>query len=228
MEIHRRALMLLGSLCRDKESLEGQLLERQSLRSTGSSWFSQIRKLLAKYNLPSPNDLLLHKTPSKYLWKRMVNRKVKRYWREAIVNLASLTSTTRHLCTNKYYRGIRHPIVTSVTSCPKDAKRVQTKLMLATGTYNLQCNRATFNQHEVNPTCLLCNSADETPAHFVLQCPKLEETRKPVLSELYQCVDTLCGPGFADKLDSATLLQLILDCNVLICSDKLPPWSTKM
>ena len=61
-----------------------------------------------------------------------------------------------------------------------DVPRTHTKLKLVAGVYILQVNRACFNQNGVDTTCQLCHQALETLAHFLLECPVLESTRRPV------------------------------------------------
>ena len=51
------------------------------------------------------------------------------------------------------------------------------KLKFATGTYILQTNKASLNQNMVDPTCLLCKSAEAITQHFLLECPELAVTR---------------------------------------------------
>jgi hypothetical protein len=55
----------------------------------------------------------------------------------------------------------------------RDVNRIPTKLKLLTGTYILQNNRAKYKNYTIDPTCLLCDSEAETPAHFILNCPAM-------------------------------------------------------
>ena len=48
----------------------------------------------------------------------------------------------------------------------------------------LQTNKATYNQDDCDATCILCGDDGETLSHFLLQCPALEETRRPILREV--------------------------------------------
>ena len=48
-----------------------------------------------------------------------------------------------------------HPVLKTVRPNPIDVEQAAIKAKILTGTYTLQSNRAKFNQHEVDPTCLL-------------------------------------------------------------------------
>ena len=65
-------------------------------------------------------------------------------------------------------------------------KRATTKVKLLTGTYILLGNRSVYNQHSVNATCPLCNSADETRHHFLIECSALSDLRRPYMERLLQ------------------------------------------
>ena len=70
----------------------------------------------------------------------------------------------------------------------RDVNRIPTKLKLLTGTYILQNNRAKYKNYTIDPTCLLCDSEAETPAHFILNCPALSSIRNPITAELQYTV----------------------------------------
>ena len=76
----------------------------------------------------------------------------------------------------------------------------------------LQTNRASFNQNMVDPTCLLCKSAEETTQHFLLECPELAATRNPIIDSLLEACSGVCNPAY----DNVTLLKLVIDCSALL------------
>ena len=47
------------------------------------------------------------------------------------------------------------------------------KVRLMSNTYMLQAARDKFNQHEVDPFCLLCRKEPENTEHFLLRCESL-------------------------------------------------------
>ena len=62
------------------------------------------------------------------------------------------------------------------STLPPDVREVEkaaVKARIITSTYVLQSNRAKYNQHSVNPTCILCESAPEDVMHFIIKCPAL-------------------------------------------------------
>lgn len=75
---------------------------------------------------------------------------------------------------------------------------------ISTGTYILQSTRARFNQFQVSMTCPLCSAADESLHHFLLQCEKLEPTRKPF-------VDSICSIWNNDMRISGPVVALTVD-----------------
>ena len=79
--IHKRALVLFGSLRRlGEESVEKRLARRQlAVKSFESnSWFVAIRKLFLKYDLPDCWDLVENPS-SKTQWKSLVHKHVNDY-----------------------------------------------------------------------------------------------------------------------------------------------------
>ena len=87
--------------------------------------------------------------------------------------------------------------------------------MIATGTYVLQTNRASYSQNACDATCLLCGDDDETLNHFLLECSALEETRRPILQEVLEARDDVQRPN-GTKMG---LIQLIVDCTGLAHCD---------
>jgi hypothetical protein len=72
-QIHYRALTFFGNIIRNEHTLEYKLAYRQLLMGNKKnlSWFGQIRKILAQYDLPTPAILLLD-PPGKKEWARTV------------------------------------------------------------------------------------------------------------------------------------------------------------
>ena len=93
-----------------------------------------------------------------------------------------------------------------IVGCVSVVPRIHTKLKLVTGVYVLQVNRAHFNQNIIDSRCQLCFHANETVAHFLLDCPMLDPVRRPALDAITRIVRELHCP-----MDYNNLLQLILD-----------------
>ncbi|MEW8548618.1 MAG: reverse transcriptase family protein, partial [Candidatus Thiodiazotropha sp.] len=183
--IEQRILGFFGSICRlPCTSVEKQLAERQLTAKplNSNSWFIAVKKLLIKYNLPDPFELL-ENPPSKYTWKRRVRDAINGYWIPAIQAQAALYPSLRWLNVRSYEPGSLHPLV-RLTGDLREVPRLAVKLKLVTGTYILQTTRAAFNQNPIKPTCLVCNISDETPQHFLLNCSSMSHIREPILNQI--------------------------------------------
>ena len=87
------------------------------------------------------------------------------------------------------------------------------------GAYTLQSTSSSCNQSTVNPTCQLCNVAEETLEHFILHCAALDLVRTPVISD----IDTVLSKTHSVKyheLSEDNQIQIILDCTTLLKNHK--------
>ena len=73
---------------------------------------------------------------------------------------------------------------------PIDVEKAAIKARILTGTYTLQSNRAKFNQHDVDPTCLLCKECPENRQHFILTCKLTEPARQKFLTKIIDTVQS--------------------------------------
>jgi hypothetical protein len=73
-------LGFFGQITRDKESIENQIAYRQiAIYDLNSkSWFSKLKSILAKYNLPDALQLLVHPMKKEHV-KKMVDSKVNEF-----------------------------------------------------------------------------------------------------------------------------------------------------
>ena len=94
--------------------------------------------------------------------------------------------------------------------CTMEITHIAVKLKILTGTYILQSNRAAFNKHQVDPTCVLCGQSSETLDHFILRCVELEDVRTSVLLDLSAYFYDICGIHF-NTLSVDKQLQIIID-----------------
>ena len=210
--IHIKALTFFGNICRlPADSIERKLAERQlSIKCENSnSWFIAVKQLLVRYNLPCAFNILSD-TPKKDPWNRLVSTHVNKYWAERIVASAELYSTLQHFSVLDYRPGCLHPTVLTNIPCTMEITRIAVKLKILTGTYILQSNRAAFNKHQVDPTCVLCGQSSETLDHFILRCVELEDVRTSVLLDLSTYFYDICGIHF-NTLSVDEQLQIIID-----------------
>ena len=85
-------------------------------------------------------------------------------------------------------------------------------LNIVTGTYILQSNKASFNQHEVDPTCLLCKTGAETLSNFLLHCAILVSIREHILKG----IKYILRYSDIDFNNSEILLQQLTDCSAIL------------
>ena len=85
---------------------------------------------------------------------------------------------------NEYNPGKLHTLLQIEPRSVRDVNRITAKQKMLCGAYTLQSTRSSCNQCTVNPTCQLCNVAEETLEHFILHCAALDLVRTPVISDI--------------------------------------------
>jgi hypothetical protein len=92
--VHKKMLGFFGQITRDKESIENQIAYRQiAIYDLNSkSWFSKLKSMLAKYNLPDALQLLVHPRKKEHV-KKMVDNKVNEFWFKRMVEDKSSKSS---------------------------------------------------------------------------------------------------------------------------------------
>ena len=118
-----------------------------------------------------------------------------------------MISSLRYLNADSYKPGNCHPVIQKAIGV-KDVPRIHNKTKVLTSTCILQVNRASFNQNQISPVCLLCKEDDETTEHFLLQCSSLDSTRQPIIDDI---LHTCENHDINVSRDSDNLIQLILD-----------------
>lgn len=82
-------------------------------------------------------------------------------------------------------------------------------------------NRANFKGIEIDSTCLLCGVSCETVEHLILNCPLLEEVRKPVLEKVFAELSEIQETYWC-KYTTQQKRHLIIEGIVLLSIDKVP------
>ena len=144
-----------------------------------------------------------------------MTKQVNEHWVSLIKQTAELYTSLKYLCADEYWPGRRHQLKQQVNG-PRDVLRVSIRSKLATGTYILQSNRASFNQALVDPTCMLCRQDSETVEHFLMDCSALEHVRHPILEDLKRLGTELLPSCQVND----NLVQLILDPSRLLPAKK--------
>ena len=75
----------------------------------------------------------------------------------------------------------------------------------------LQTNRAAYNQNNCDSSCQLCGEEDETLSNFLLEYSALEETRHPIMQDVYKAIDDIQHRMVTTRLELG-LLDPIVDC----------------
>ena len=124
------------------------------------------------------------------------------------IERSPLFSSLKYL-KGSYKIGQCHPLATTISANMRDIIRIPIRLKIATGTYILQANRASFNRSQLIPICLLCGNGAETLDHFLLTCDRLDGIRAPLIKYI---INT-CSALFAKhKLDgNVNLLQVLVN-----------------
>ncbi|MES9882009.1 MAG: reverse transcriptase family protein, partial [Sedimenticola sp.] len=206
--IHKSMLSLFVKIIKDHETVEYDIAVRQlAMKSPNEySWFNQIKMILDKYDLPTAYKLLSN-SPSKLAWKKSVKcalyNEVTNAWYEDVTTKPSL----KYINPEILRVGRPHPIWSTVRDNIHDSRMAQLKCRLLTGTYNLQGNRAVFNQYKVNPVCKLCESEPETRQHFLTGCTAFQPEREDYLRK----TEDIVKPYGIDINNPVTLTKLILD-----------------
>ena len=183
--IHNRVLTFFGNVSRlSDSSIEKRLADRQlAVKSLDSqSWFIGVKKLCIRYGLPDCTEIL-EKPRSKHSSKATVEAAINNYWNDRLQSVVPLYPSLKWLTWTKKPNRTLHPLIMSAGNL-REVPRIAVHLKIVTGTYILQSNRASFNQNEVDPTCLLCKTGAETLTHFLLHCAILESIREPILKDI--------------------------------------------
>ena len=133
------------------------------------------------------------------------------YWAKKIREIATWYPSLERLNSKIYKPKIYHPIldISRDLNPSKAAMTVGIKIRLVTGTYFLQEVRAKYTC--VSPLCELCDEDVENLDHFLLKCKVLHAPRLQHLSKINDILEDHIDTSF-DSLDSATKIQMIIDC----------------
>ena len=116
--IHKRALILCGSICRlPEDSVEKKMARRQlSIKGEKSaSWFIGVKDIFLKYDLPLPWDLL-DSSPNELAWKNVLNNK----WIST-----DLRPLNQEPCCIQASSTYRHSVMSQVAIIQSSGKRLE-------------------------------------------------------------------------------------------------------
>ena len=135
-----------------------------------ASWTAKIKKLLAKYQLPTPADIVAD-PPSKDEWKLTVKRAVHHWWSKSLKEEAREMSTLKFLNLDACRTDKMHPIWKDVTNA-LDIQKATVQALLLVRRYPLTTSHTAGTRK--CEKCPLCETDPETTVHFLLHCPALQ------------------------------------------------------
>lgn len=173
---HLATLSLFGRIARRMGSIERELAFRQvAMKDPNSnSWFSNIRRILALYNLP-PAITILQSPTTKQAWKRQCTDAVNRTWMTKLKDRAAGMKSLKYLNTDACKIGSVHP-VWQCGSDPVQARMAAIHAKLLVQRYPLASSHCAGKRQ--SPNCPACNVATEDLEHFLLKCNQLQHTRQ--------------------------------------------------
>ncbi|KAH3741334.1 hypothetical protein DPMN_048058 [Dreissena polymorpha] len=209
------------NIARLPKSVEYKILRRQLLMAEPDSktLTSNARKILEKYNLPTPEELL-EEVPTKDIWKKMFKKASNGYWENTWRQELATQSSMKYL-------QVQHPVVDNPHNLwkairPKqhEVQRTEIKARLITGTFILQSNAKTYNKSEVSATCKLCGVDDETREHLLGSCSALSQLREENFTRL-KAILSDDNKFTTITQDFHMQIQIILDCTHSLLKDRV-------
>ena len=214
-EIHKRQLSLLYLLVSANNSKIQELLQRQPSVNFDNpkSFFYYVMKTLQQYELPKISELQTN-TPTKPVWKKLVNRKISAYWDRILKLEAESKTSLKYLEINDLGISIPHNIYRTVQPTVLDVRKCHIKSRMLTRTYTLQADRHKFSRYEIEPTCPLCGQEPEDLPHMLTTCLLLNDARKETFLPIKIMVINKIGARKWKEIftDRNKLTLLILDC----------------
>ena len=220
-QIDTRIITTFLNIAKDPSTVEFQIAIRQlTVKADNSnSWFIKVKNILHKYDLPCPEFLLKNIRNIKQVeyWKIKCKQGIAEFWNNNTKREVSEKSTLKYLQLQENPSKVPHQVWAGSKHSPFASQKAIVKAKLLTGTLRLQANRAKFNSHEVDPTCKLCKGGPENEQHFVLECPALEEKRKPYKEKTKYTLEQVFSQEQSNEIinSSEKLLQLYLDCTTM-------------
>ena len=202
-QVHKKILTLYCSIMRKPTTTECEVLCRQlAMKNTSSySWTSQLRRVLYMYKLPSPIQIA-NNPPVKDKWKHTTKLAIEDYWENELKEEAAKMKSLKHLNLRMCAMGYTHPVWVC-GSDPLQTTMATVKAALLVGRYPLTGSKCAGKKQ--SSSCPLCNTEEESMAHFLLRCPGLEEHRTSYRTQLQDIFQRVPAG------DDEALVRVILD-----------------
>ena len=188
-----------------------------SAKSSSKSWFTQIRDICLKYDLPHPLTILENQ-PEKEAFKKLTFAQVISYWEKRLRGEASLLSSLVHSKPEFMSLVKPHPLWLTAESNPYEISKAIQQARFLSGRYRTEAltkhwsaNKSGYCQSST------CDSVVETVEHILIHCRAYSDCKKQLyslwLSSNHPAVHGLVVEALSS--DTGYLLQFILDCSVL-------------
>ena len=172
--------------------------------TTSSSWTTQVKNLLTKYNLPPASELLSLQL-TKQQWKNLVKINVYKHWTDQLQEEAKYMSSLCYINIGALKINSMHPVWLKLHNKLNVRKaHVVAKLLLQR--YPLSGSHTSGKARSA--TCVLCKNDSETVAHFLLHCTSLKSGR-----DLYLPRILLYTRKYAIDINPENLVAIVLDIN---------------
>lgn len=169
---------------------------------SSKSWANLARKLLIKYQLPLPSEVL-EDPPDKATWRTMVKEAVNSHWTECLRKEAAGMTSLSYLDLKLCNTCTLHPVWLNLTS-QLAVRKATVKALLMVQRYPLTTSHtAGANRKE---QCPLCSEEPETTEHFILHCKALRQTRANYLPKVL-------NEGRDLNIPLENIVKVILDSN---------------
>ena len=180
--IHQKVLCMFGAITRRDESLEYEIMERQlgMKDRSSSSWAIHVKKLLARYELPGPVELL-YSMKSKDVWKACVKQHVWCHWYKQLREEAESKSTLRYLNLEGCEPGKVHHVWAQDSLDPLAVHRATVHAHILVQRYPI--NTSHTSKRKSHP-CPCCQTSEETLEHFLLQCKATAHIRSQYMPRI--------------------------------------------
>lgn len=212
-ELHKRQLGLLHSVVISENASLKELVQRQLAYSFDNpkSFFTNIRSILAQYELPSLYQLVCSKI-SKLQWKKLCVKHVNSYWSRNLVREIKTKKTLRYLSVNNLRIGTTHLVWRTIDSSVSDVRKGVVKARILTGTYILQKHRQSFSNGSVNAVCPHCHLEDEDLLHMLARCPAFYSIRSSTVQTLKNIIVQATGHDIWNEYfsDWSVILQTLI------------------
>ena len=222
-----RQISLLGMISRLDSS---NILRRHAVnilstadKPSSRSWFTQVKDLCSKYDIPDPMTLFTANPPTKGLFKRSVKAKITSYWeiklRSDAANLSSLTFFKPQF----YSLSRPHPMWTSAGNNPHEVEKACYQAKMISGRFRTCWLSRHWSGDKSGscslPTCRL-KPTPGTLSHILVDCEDLSPARQRVFSlwANYLKDKPYLLPvvrRYTLECSSSEYLQFVLDCSVL-------------